>query len=548
MGGTRNIFVFGGVSSSLGKGILCASIGKLLMARSYSPTIIKMDPYINVDPGTMNPYEHGEVFVTEDGAETDLDLGHYERFLNINMKRENNITAGQIYLSVIEKERRGDFLGKTVQVIPHITDEIKSRIYEVGRKGLFDFVIVEVGGTVGDIESVAFVEAIRQIIRENRKNCCVVLLVYVPYLRSCGEFKSKPAQHAAKRLLEEGIAPDIIVIRAEKTPPVEISKKIALFCNVEEKAVIIAPDVTNIYELPIILANQSLDKIILEKVGIDVYPRQNLQKWKQQLEKMKNATEEVKIALVGKYVSHNNAYISIEEAIAHAGAYLGVKCLVQKINSETLTNENVEDILAGFSGIIVAPGFGERGIEGKIATITYVRKNKIPFLGICLGLQCAVIEFSRNVLGWKKANSTEFDKNTSYPVIDLMEDQKKITKKGGTMRLGAYPCKPIENTLLKKIYDNKPIIYERHRHRYEVNNKYIKEFEKHGLIVSGINPENNLVEAMTLKDHPFFIGVQYHPEFKSRFEEPHPLFVSFIEAVIKTSKSKSTSYVKLKTI
>jgi len=529
----RYVFVVGGVSSSLGKGILCASIGKLLQSRGYKTTILKMDPYINVDPGTMNPYEHGEVFVTEDGAETDLDLGHYERFLNVSMTRDNNVTAGQIYLTVIEKERRGDFLGKTVQVIPHITDEIKRRIFLLGHSGKYDFVIVEVGGTVGDIESLAFIEAIRQITWEKKGNNITVLLTHVPYLKSSSEFKTKPTQHSSKKLLEMGIMPDIIVARSEKPMPPNLKDKISLFCNVSRDSVINVYDIEDIYEVPLLLREQRLDVIILEKLGINVYPESSMERWESLVKKMPSDNN-VKIALVGKYTQLKDSYISIEEALVHASRHKKIPYSLTKVDSEKITENNVYEILGDFDGIIVAPGFGSRGIDGKIITIKYARENGIPFLGICLGLQCAVIEFARNVLKLKDAHSTEFDPGTPHPVIDIMEEQKRNTMKGGTMRLGSYPCVISPGTLARKIY-GKETIHERHRHRYEVNNSYISLFEKEGFIVSGINPTTGLVEIMELKGHPFFIGVQFHPEFKSRFEAPHPLFMAFLDASYKNA-------------
>ena len=532
MSKTRYIFVTGGVSSSLGKGIISASLAKLLQSRGFSVTIQKLDPYINVDPGTLNPYEHGECYVTEDGAETDLDLGHYERFLNVPTSQANNVTTGRIYQTVIEKERRGDYLGETVQVIPHITDEIKRNIQILGNKYDFEFVITEIGGTVGDIESLPYIEAVRQMKWEMQGRCLVVHLTLVPYLAAAGELKTKPTQHSVKTLLESGVQPDIIVCRTEKHLNQNIRNKIALFCNVEASSVIESIDARTIYEVPLLMREEKLDVEVLRKLNLSSSKPSELSKWEEFVFKLKNPTEDVKIALVGKYVELKDAYKSIQESLVHAGATNQCKVHVSSIHSENLTDINCAEKLKGFNGILVAPGFGHRGIEGKIAAIRHARENNIPFLGICLGMQCAVVEFGRNILGMKGAHSTEMDAETPYPVIDMMEEQKKIMNKGGTMRLGVYPCRIAKGTLVHEIYQRDDVS-ERHRHRYEFNNEYLKDYEAAGMIPAGINPRQNLVEIIELKNHPWFIGVQFHPEYRSTVDSPHPLFVGFIGAAIK---------------
>lgn len=526
---TKYIFVTGGVTSSLGKGIIAASLAKLLQARGFSVTIQKLDPYINVDPGTLNPYEHGECYVTDDGAETDLDLGHYERFLNIPTSQANNVTTGRIYQSVIEKERKGDYLGKTVQVIPHITDEIKNRIKLLGKTGQYQFVITEIGGTVGDIESLPYIEAVRQLKWELGDDCTVIHLTLLPYLATSGELKTKPTQHSVKLLLEYGVQPDILVCRSEYPIGKDIRRKIALFCNVSPDAVIEALDASTIYEVPLLMEEEKLDDIVLKKLRIKTPSEVKLDKWKDFLAKFHHPKKEVTIGLIGKYVELKDSYKSIAEAFIHAGAVNDCKVNVEWIHSENLTEENVADKLGNLKGILVAPGFGNRGIEGKITAIKYARTNNIPFLGICLGMQCVVIEFARNVLGLKDAHSREMNPATSSPVIDLLEAQKNISHMGGTMRLGAYPCRIEEGTLAHKIY-GKTEISERHRHRYEFNNEYTKEFKSGGMVLSGVNPDAGLVEIVELPNHPFFIGVQFHPEYKSTVENPHPLFVNFIKA------------------
>ncbi len=532
MAAKKYIFVTGGVTSSLGKGIISASLGKLLQARGYHVTIQKLDPYINVDPGTLNPYEHGECYVTEDGAETDLDLGHYERFLGFPTSQANNVTTGRIYQSVIIKERKGDYLGKTVQVIPHITDEIKRRIKLLGSRHNYDIVITEIGGTVGDIESLPYIESVRQLKWElGPGNAVVIHLTLVPYLAASGELKTKPTQHSVKTLLENGVQPDVLVLRTEKTLNKEIRKKVALFCNVDQDSVVESIDVETIYEVPLLMQKENLDLTVLKKLNLPLGNPPELKPWKQFIAKLKNPKSNVKIALIGKYVEFQDSYKSIIEALTHAGAMNEVKVDLNCIHSETIYPENLDEKLAGHDGIIVAPGFGERGIEGKIITVTYARTKKIPFFGISLGLQCAIIEFARNILGLKDAHSTEMSRTTLHPVIDLMEGQKGITEKGGTMRLGAYSCNIIKGTLAEKIYSENQIT-ERHRHRYEFNNDFLVDFEKHGMIASGINPDNGLVEIMELKDHPWFLGVQFHPEYRSSVLKPHPLFVDFIKASI----------------
>jgi CTP synthase len=533
MGATKYIFVTGGVTSSLGKGILAASLGKLLQSRGYSVTIQKFDPYLNIDPGTLNPYEHGECYVTDDGAETDLDLGHYERFLDTPTSQANNITTGRVYHNVMTKERQGEFLGKTIQVIPHITDEIQRNFELVAEKGLYDIIITEIGGCVGDIEALPFIEAIRQFKwGKKREDVMNIHLTLVPYLKSAGEIKTKPTQHSVRALSEAGIQPDVIVCRSEKKLGKDVREKISRFCNVETEAVVSAYDMKSIYDVPMELKTQKLDEITLKKLNLKSKNEADLEHWKAFLEKLKNPTQTVRIGLVGKYVQLPDAYKSIVESFIHAGAMNECKVELKWILSDNLlTDEDVRNELIGLSGVLVAPGFGERGIEGKIKSIKYLRENKIPFFGICLGMQCAVMEYGRNVLGLKNAASTEQNPNTEYPVIDLMEEQKKITDKGGTMRLGAYPCELKENTLARSIYGAK-LIYERHRHRYEFNNKYLNEYEKGGMTASGINPDSGLVEVVEIKNHPFFIGTQYHPELKSTVRKPQPIFVAFVKAAL----------------
>ena len=532
MSNTKYIFVTGGVSSSLGKGIISASMAKLLQSRGFSVTIQKLDPYINVDPGTLNPYEHGECYVTEDGAETDLDLGHYERFLNVPTSQANNVTTGRIYKTVIEKERRGDYLGETVQVIPHITDEIKRNIQILGKKYGHDFVITEIGGTVGDIESLPYIEAVRQMKWELGRHCLVVHLTLVPYLAAAGELKTKPTQHSVKTLLESGVQPDIIVCRTEKHLNQNIRNKIALFCNVEPTSVIESIDAKTIYEVPLLMREEKLDVEVLRKLGLSYDQNTELSKWEEFIFRLKNPVSEARICLVGKYVELKDAYKSIQESFIHAGAANQCKVHVQSIQSENLNSTNVEEKLRGFDGILVAPGFGSRGVEGKIEAIRFARENNIPFLGICLGMQCAVIEFARNVLGYHGANSTEMDAETPYPVIDMMEEQKTIQEKGGTMRLGSYQCRLIDGTITSRVYEV-PEIRERHRHRYEFNNKYLEAFENSGMRAAGMNPQRNLVEIMELVNHPWFIGVQFHPEYRSTVDNPHPLFKEFIGAAVR---------------
>lgn len=535
MSSTKYIFVTGGVSSSLGKGIISASLAKLLQARGYSATIQKLDPYINVDPGTLNPYEHGECYVTDDGAETDLDLGHYERYLNVNTSQANNVTTGRIYKTVIEKERRGDYLGKTVQVIPHITDEIKHRVRQLGNTGQYQVIITEIGGTVGDIESLPYIEAVRQMKWEMPKDVIVIHLTLIPFLTASGELKTKPTQHSVKMLQEFGITADVLVCRTEHSLNSELRRKLALFCNVESGAVIEARDARSIYEVPLLMEKEQLDKVVLQKLGLPVDKAPDLTNWKEFVHKLYNPQKEVNIGLVGKYIELKDSYKSIAEGFIHAGVANDCKVNVEWIHSESLTEENVKEKLGGLAGILVAPGFGHRGIEGKIAAIRFARENNVPFFGICLGMQCAVIEFARNVLGMAGAHSTEMDSATAYPVIDLLEGQKKITNKGGTMRLGAYPCELTPGSLSAAVY-NKTAIQERHRHRYEFNNEYLREFEKNGMVATGINPEGGLVEIVEIPSHPYFIGVQFHPEYKSTVENPHPLFVGFVKAAIEINK------------
>jgi CTP synthase len=526
----KYIFVTGGVTSSLGKGIIAASLAKLLQARGLKVTIQKFDPYINVDPGTLNPYEHGECFVTEDGAETDLDLGHYERFLNIYTSQANNVTTGRIYQTVINKERAGDYLGKTVQVVPHITDEIKRRMLLLGEKKEYDIIITEIGGTVGDIESLPFIEAVRQLQWEMPdEDCIIVHLTLIPYLKAAKELKTKPTQHSVKLMSENGIHPDILVCRTERPLTDELKRKIALFCNVKQNAVIEAADASTIYEVPIYMLREKLDLIVLNKLNITNYNEPELKKWKEFLDKLRHPFNKVTIGLIGKYIELQDAYKSILESFIHAGAMNDCKVQIVNVHSEFITDENVCEKLTGLDGLLVAPGFGFRGVEGKIIAVKYARENKLPFFGICLGMQMAAIEFARNVLGISDADSTEMQPDTLNPVIDMMEEQKKITIKGGTMRLGSYPCIIKENTLAHQIYGTIEI-HERHRHRWEFNNKYLSRFEEAGMIASGINPQTGLVEILELNEHPFFIGVQYHPELKSTVENPQPIFVNFIKA------------------
>jgi len=535
---TKYIFVTGGVTSSLGKGIISASLAKLLQSRGYRVTIQKFDPYINIDPGTLNPYEHGECYVTEDGAETDLDLGHYERFLNTPTSQANNITTGRIYQNVINMEREGAFLGKTVQVVHHVTDEIKRNIRILGESGRYDIVITELGGTVGDIESLPYIEAVRQFRWEiGSSNSLVIHLTLIPFLAAAGELKTKPTQHSVKMLLEYGIQPDILVCRTEHHLNMDIRKKIALFCNVNINAVIESIDASTIYDVPLLMLKEQLDKTVLTKLKLAHSTEPDLESWKDFLGRLKNPTSEVRIALVGKYVELPDAYKSITESFIHAGSKNECKVRVEYIPSEQLTPENAIERLKDVHGVLVAPGFGERGFEGKIEAIRYVRENNIPFFGICLGMQCAVVEFGRNVLGLKNANSTEMNEHTPHPVIAMMEEQKKIKNKGGTMRLGAYACDLKKGTKAAAIY-GKTRISERHRHRYEFNNQYLKQYEDAGFVPSGINPDNNLVEIIELKKHPFFIGGQFHPELKSTVANPHPLFVNFVAASLEYARRK----------
>ncbi len=528
---TKYILVTGGVTSSLGKGIICASLGRLLVARGLKVTVQKLDPYINVDPGTMNPYEHGEVYVTDDGAETDLDLGHYERFLDIKTSQENNVTTGRIYYDVIRKERKGVYLGKTVQVIPHITDEIKSHVIKLGASENYDVVIVEIGGTVGDIESLPYVEAMRQLKYEvGRSNVVSIHLTLVPYLAAAGELKTKPTQHSVKTLSESGLSPDILVCRSEHPLDSTIRSKIAQFCNVEIEDVIESLDAKSIYEVPLLMQKEGLDKQVIKKLDIET-DKPELEKWIKFVDKLRYPDKSVKIALVGKYVEHHDSYKSIVEALIHGGAVNDAKVNIKWVQSETLNKQNIDKELEDVSGILVAPGFGDRGIEGKYLAVRYARENKIPFFGICLGMQSAVVEFARNVAGLETADSTEFNEKTDYPVIDLMLDQKDVTDKGGTMRLGKYNCSIVAGTKAEKAY-GRQAIDERHRHRYEFNNSFKKQLTDAGLIISGVNPERDLVEIIELEDHPWFVGVQFHPELKSTVYEPHPLFVSLVSASI----------------
>ena len=527
----KYVFVTGGVASSLGKGIISASLAKLLQARGYEVTIQKLDPYINIDPGTLNPYEHGECYVTEDGAETDLDLGHYERFTSIQTSKANNVTTGKIYQSVINKERRGEYLGKTVQVIPHITDEIKRRIKLLASKKIYDVIITEIGGTVGDIESLPYIEAVRQLRYElGYQNTVIVHLTLVPYLSASGELKTKPTQHSVKALLENGLQPDVLVLRTEKRLGTNLRRKVALFCNVDANAVMESIDVPTIYEVPLRMREQKLDEVVLAKLGLKVEGEPELSRWIEFVDKVKNPKQTIHIALVGKYTELPDAYKSITEAFIHAGAANHVKVKLQYVNSEKLTADTIEAALKPMCGILVAPGFGHRGIEGKIMAVKYAREHKVPFFGICLGMQCCVIEFARNVLGYADANSTEMGA-TEAPVIDLMEEQKGVTEKGGTMRLGAYPCHLMHDSKAYEAYGTDQIA-ERHRHRYEFNNDYLEEFVRAGMRPVGVNPDTNLVEVVELEDHPWFVGVQYHPEYKSTVLRPHPLFVAFVKAAM----------------
>ena len=532
----KYIFVTGGVSSSLGKGIISSSLAKLLQARGFSVTIQKLDPYINVDPGTLNPYEHGECYVTDDGAETDLDLGHYERFSNVPTSQANNVTTGRIYQNVINKERKGEYLGTTVQVIPHITDEIKRLVKLLGETGKYDFVITEIGGTVGDIESFPFVETVRQMKWEMATNCAVIHLTLVPYLKSAGELKTKPTQHSVKTLLEQGVQPDIIVCRTERHLNDGIRNKIAQFCNVKPSSVIESIDADTIYEVPLLMKEEKLDLEVLQKTATPVPATMDLDNWNIFVNNLKHPKEDVAIALVGKYIELKDAYKSINEAFIHGGAKNQVSVNIKRINSELITADNVAEQLSGVDGILVAPGFGGRGIEGKIEAIRYARESKVPFLGICLGMQCAAIEFARNVLSLNDAHSTEMDDKTPFPVIDLMENQKKISGLGGTMRLGAYDCKLNKESIAYQEYGIENI-KERHRHRYEFNNHYREDFIGNGMRVAGVNPQEDLVEIIELQNHPWFVGVQFHPEYKSTVASPHPLFVGFVKAVLKHKHS-----------
>lgn len=535
---TKYIFITGGVASSLGKGIIAASLAKLLQSRGLSVAIQKFDPYLNIDPGTLNPYEHGECYVTEDGAETDLDLGHYERFLNTPTSQNNNITTGRIYNNVITKERKGEFLGKTVQVIPHITDEIKSNFYKLGEDGKYDVIITEIGGCVGDIESLPFIEAVRQTRWDiGAGNVLVVHLTLIPYLSAAKELKTKPTQHSVKQLLEAGIQPDILVCRTEHHLPIDVKKKLALFCNVQFNCVIEAMDADTIYDVPLLMKKEKLDERVLSKLKLNPKFPSELEHWKDFLGKLKNPTREVNIALIGKYVSLPDAYKSIIESFTHAGAALECKINLKLVSSEEINEENVDKKLEELNGILVAPGFGERGLEGKLEAVKYARTNQIPFFGVCLGLQIAVIEYARNVLGLEDAHSTEMDPDTKNPVIALMEEQKNIEQMGGTMRLGSYPCELVKGTKSSAAY-GKSKIQERHRHRYEFNNKYLEKFEEKGMVASGVNPDSGLVEIMEIPAHPWFVGTQFHPEYKSTVLNPHPLFVRFIKATIDSKKTK----------
>ncbi|GLB52218.1 CTP synthase [Neptunitalea chrysea] len=538
MAATKYIFVTGGVSSSLGKGIIAASLAKLLQARGYKTTIQKLDPYINVDPGTLNPYEHGECYVTDDGAETDLDLGHYERFLNERTSQANNVTTGRIYQSVIEKERRGEFLGKTVQVVPHITNEIKERIQILGKSGEYDIVITEIGGTVGDIESLPYIESVRQLLWElGEYNAIVIHLTLVPFLAAAGELKTKPTQHSVKTLMESGIKADVLVCRTEHDLSSDLRDKLALFCNVKREAVIQSIDASTIYDVPNLMLEEGLDTVVLQKLDLtnDVEP--DLTQWNQFLDRHKNPKNKVTIGLIGKYVELQDSYKSILEAFIHSGAANEVKVEVKSIHSEFLTVDTIAEKMSSLDGVLVAPGFGERGIEGKIAAVQYARENNIPFFGICLGMQMAVIEYSRNVLGLKEASSTEMNPNSEFPVISIMEEQKDIEHMGGTMRLGAWNCELKEGSIVKEVY-KQDVISERHRHRYEFNGDYKEELENSGLLATGVNPDTGLVEIIENPAHPWFVGVQYHPEYKSTVANPHPLFVAFVKAALDNKEHK----------
>jgi CTP synthase len=538
MPNSKYVFVTGGVTSSLGKGIISASLAKLLQARGLRTTIQKFDPYINVDPGTLNPYEHGECYVTDDGAETDLDLGHYERFLNVKTSQANNVTTGRIYQSVIEKERRGDFLGKTVQVIPHITNEIKARMQLLGKGDEHDVVITEIGGTVGDIESLPYIEAVRQLRWElGRENCVVIHLTLVPFLSAAKELKTKPTQHSVKKLMESGINADVLVCRTEHELSDDLRKKLALFCNVEQEAVIQSIDAETIYDVPILMYEEGLDQVVMKRLGIEDENQPDLTHWKNFLKRHKNPKNTVTIGLIGKYVELQDSYKSILESFVHAGAANEVEVKVVPIHSSYLEEKDVQEKIANLDGVLVAPGFGERGIEGKINAVKYVREHQIPFFGICLGMQMAVIEYARNVLQLPTANSVEMDADTPHPVISLMDEQRNIIQKGGTMRLGAWTCAIEKDSLLHKVYENDRI-EERHRHRYEFNDAYYKQYQAHGMIASGVNPETKLVEAIELPAHPWFVGVQYHPEYSSTVANPHPLFVGFVNACNRYAQSK----------
>ena len=538
MPNSKYVFVTGGVTSSLGKGIISASLAKLLQARGLRTTIQKFDPYINVDPGTLNPYEHGECYVTDDGAEADLDLGHYERFLNVKTSQANNVTTGRIYQSVIEKERRGDFLGKTVQVIPHITNEIKARMQLLGKGDEHDVVITEIGGTVGDIESLPYIEAVRQLRWElGRENCVVIHLTLVPFLSAAKELKTKPTQHSVKTLMESGINADVLVCRTEHELSDDLRKKLALFCNVEQEAVIQSIDAETIYDVPILMYEEGLDQVVMKRLGIEDDNQPDLTHWKNFLKRHKNPKSTVTIGLIGKYVELQDSYKSILESFVHAGAANEVEVKVVPIHSSYLEEKDVQEKIANLDGVLVAPGFGERGIEGKINAVKYVREHKIPFFGICLGMQMAVIEYARNVLQLPAANSVEMDVDTPHPVISLMDEQRNIIQKGGTMRLGAWTCAIEKDSLLHKVYENDRI-EERHRHRYEFNDAYYEQYNTHGMIASGVNPETKLVEAIELPEHPWFVGVQYHPEYSSTVANPHPLFVGFVNACNRYAQSK----------
>ncbi|MDX2246157.1 MAG: CTP synthase [Bacteroidia bacterium] len=527
---TKYIFVTGGVTSSLGKGILSASLAKLLQLRGYTTTIQKFDPYINIDPGTLNPYEHGECYVTDDGAETDLDLGHYERFLNVPTSQANNVTTGRIYETVIKRERMGEYGGKTVQVVPHITDEIKRRFQLLNENSRFDIIITEMGGTVGDIESLPYIEALRQFRYEyGPEHCLVIHLTLVPYLQAAGELKTKPTQHSVKNLLESGVQPDILVCRTEVKIPDDVREKVARFCNVSKESVIENINASTIYEVPFLLRKENLDEVVLKKLGLPFREEPDMSFWKNFVSKLKNPLDEVRIGLVGKYVELHDSYLSISEALKIAGAENELNVHIEWIHAEDVTAENQSRILKGLDGILVAPGFGERGVEGKIRSVRYAREKNIPFFGICLGMQVAVIEFARNVAGLSGANSTEFDPQSPYPVINMMEHQKQVKQMGATMRLGSYECVIKRNSLAHNAYQ-KTRVSERHRHRYELNNDFAKELEKNGMILSGVNPESELIEIIELKDHAYFLGTQFHPEYKSTVEGPHPLFLSFINA------------------